>query len=183
MLLKINMCRLGSERREHERTRTRNLAVAVAVLGMNAVVVGLFLQALLATDAAAGEGVTLAEQQVDILRARQEQIDWGRALMRIGAMAPDEVWFARMIMTEGAPAGGGDPVPGLRLYGTLTAGRREEGVDKLMGFVQSIRNEPGFREDFQEAVLVGMNWTNEAGEDGIEFEVFCPLARADAGKI
>jgi hypothetical protein len=201
VLLRINMCRLGTERRERDKTRARNLAVAVTVLGVNAVVVGLFAQALIATDAAreaaavrldrtelamarvTGDGVTLDEEQVEILKARRELVDWGRALKRVATLTPDEVWFSRIIVTEGVPAGGGEPVLGLQLYGTLKAGRREEGVDRLMTFVQSLRNDPGFREDFNEAVLVAMNWTTEAGEDGVEFEVFCPLMRPDAGNF
>jgi len=202
VVFRINMCHLDEEKRERRRKRAHYVAVVVTVLGVNAVAGGLFVQSLLVTDNAldaagarvelaeeamvrvAGEGVTLSDEQVEVLNRRLQRVTWSSALADIAHLAVPEVWLTRMIVTDGVPAGGGEPVLGLHIYGTLKAGRREEGVDHLMAFVQSIRTEPRFREDFLEAALAAMNWSSDGGGgDEIEFEIFCPLARPDAGEF
>jgi hypothetical protein len=202
VLFRINMCRLDEAKRERLRKRAHYVAVVVTVLGVNAVAGGLFVQSLLVTDSAldaagarvelaeeamarvTGEGVTLSDEQIEVLNRRLKRVRWSSALRDIAHLAVPEVWLTRMIVTDGVPAGGGEPVLGLHVYGTLKAARREEGVDQLMGFVQSIRTDPRFREDFLEAALVAMNWADGANAaDGIEFEIFCPLARPDAGEL
>jgi hypothetical protein len=200
VLFKIDMCRLGEQRRTGESFRMRKAAVVSFVFGVNAIVLGLFVQSVIVAEhstKAAEQRLGIAEeavarvvgdsdafsgQQMSLLKGRQKRVRLSNALENVARLMLDEMWVARVSTTEGVPAGGGEPVRGLAIVGTIEAAHREEGISKLMTFVQALRTDPEIRKDFLEATLVTMAWESERRGSGIEFEVFCPLIRPDVGE-
>ncbi len=200
MLFRIDICRRGEERRTRERSAARRTAIVALIIGVNIVAAGLFMQSLVATqrcveataqrlsvadDAMArvlGESGALTKQQLSLLAARSARMEWSGALESVGRLAIPEVWFSRLSIVDGMPAGGGEIVRGLGIIGNLEAEHREEGIAKLMSFVQLLRTDPKLREDFLEATIVSMEWTSESRGEGLEFEVFCPLRKPDAAE-
>jgi len=201
VLFNVNMCRASVERHQTEQRRARNVAYSAVILGVNLVVLVLFLQAIAVTGSYLGSAeaqlvstnralqqVTEKEgnitpQQIRILQARRARVDWHDTLLAIGRLTPRDVWLTRLAVSEGTPAGGGDPIPGLRVFGRMKADREEEGVTRLMSFVQELRAEARFREEFLEATLVTVGWTSDFDEGGVEFEIFCPLVNPTAAEV
>ena len=201
MLFNVNMCRASIERHETERRRARDIAYSAVVLGVNVIVLVLFLQAIAVTGSylesaeaqlisthralqqvSEKEGI-ITSQQIRILQARRARVDWNEALLAIGRLTHQDVWLTRLAVSEGATMGGGDPVAGLRVFGRMKAKREEEGVTMLMSFVQELRADPRFREEFLEATLVTVGWTSDFDEGGVEFEIFCPLVDPTAAEV
>ncbi len=101
MLFKLNIYRLGEERRLQERNRTRALAVVVLLVGLNFVTMVLYGQALWDTsrgvtaanarladaqevlDQVIEEGGAISEEQIDLLRVRSAQPSWSALLGRV----------------------------------------------------------------------------------------------------
>ena len=197
MLFRINVHRLGKERRLKARQRIRRVMFASAVIGFNVVLVGMFIVAVMiqsrnvavasnrleATERALAkvvieEGGAASEEEVRLIRKRAMQTRWSEVLLSIASETPDDMWFPRIRLAE-RRGGGGSGAYGLRLTGRIKAGGEEEGLTNLMSFLGGIREDASFREHFTEARLVDSAWLAEGGEEYLEFEVFCPLVDPD----
>ena len=66
------------------------------------------------------------------------------------------------------------------MSGRLKAGREEEGLNEVMEYVTALREDPSFKRYFIEPKLVDSSWLEKDGADYLEFDIFCPLAGADA---
>ncbi|MBD3368118.1 MAG: hypothetical protein GF405_08110 [Candidatus Eisenbacteria bacterium] len=197
MLFKVNVHRLGKERRIKARQRIRQLAFASVVIGMNVVLVGMFVVAVMvqsrnvavarerleATERALAkvvidEGGAASEEEVRLIRERAKQTRWSRVLAAVAVETPADMWFPRIRLAE-RRGGSGSGSYGLRLTGRIKAGGEEEGLTNLMSFLAAIREDQSFREHFSEARLVDSAWLTDSGEEYLEFEIFCPLSDPD----
>lgn len=198
MLFKINMYRQGSEKRLEVVRRVHRVAIFAAVLCVNAVVIGLFIFAVLLSDRgiAAAEvrlsatqlalvkvvdeqGGTTTGEELGLVRMRAERVLWSRVMRTVARLTPNQMWLPRVRLAE-SDAGSGVRVPGLRLSGRMTATSEEEGVRILMEFVNGLRGDPYFRKHFLEPKLVRSTWLSEDGKRYLEFDVFTPLSTPEA---
>lgn len=195
MLFKLNIYRLGEERRLRERNRTRALAVVVLLVGLNVVTMALYAQALWSTnrglnaanarlsevqglmDEVVEEGGAIREEQVQLLRVRSAQPHWSALMGRIGELTPDNVWYMRVSYARpmmGSAAGD----HALRIYGQVRAKDRDASVNELMSYVDSLRADPVLSGAFGSATLATMRWTEESDQEylrGLHFEVDLPI--------
>ncbi len=195
MLFKLNIYRLGEERRLQERNRTRALAVVVLLVGLNFVTMVLYGQALWDTsrgvtaanarladaqevlDQVIEEGGAISEEQIDLLRVRSAQPSWSALLGRVGELTPDNVWYMRVSYAKpiiGSAAGDHS----LRIYGQVKAKTRDESVNQLMQYVDTLRADTELAKSFGSATLATMRWTEESDQEylkGLHFEVNLPL--------
>lgn len=193
MLFRINVHRLGKERRLRARRRIRQLAFASVVIGLNVVLVGMFVVAVMvqsrnvavasdrleATEKALAkvvieEGGAASEEEVDLIRRRAMQTRWSEVLISIASETPNDMWFPRIRLAERRGSSGSGTF-GLRMSGRIKAGGEEEGLTNLMSFLSAIREDGSFREHFSEARLVDSAWLADGSEEYLEFEIFCPL--------
>ncbi len=201
MLFRLNLYRLGEERRLQERNRTRALAVVVLLVGLNLVTMALYGQALWSTsrgvtaanarladvqnvlDEVIGEGGGITEEQVQLLRTRSAQPKWSALMGRIGELTPDSIWYMRVSYAK--PALGstvGDH--SLRIYGQVKAKGRDESVNELMQYVDKLRADAGLAKAFGSATLATMRWTEEGDLEylkGLHFEVDLPILEPAVG--
>jgi hypothetical protein len=197
VLFRINVHRLGKERRLKARQRIRRIIFASAIVGVNVVLVGMFVVAVMvqarnvavaserlaATERALAkvvieEGGAASEEEVRLIRKRAMQARWSEILASVAMQTPSDMWFPRMRLAESRSTVTSGAY-GLRLTGRIKAGGEEEGLTSLMSFLSAIRDDPVFREHFTEARLVDSAWLAEGGEEYLEFEIFCPLTDPD----
>jgi len=195
VLFELNIYRLGEERRLQERNRTRALAVVVLLVGLNFVTMALYGQALWSTgrgviaasarladvqevlNQVIDEGGGISEEQVGLLRVRSLQPQWSVLLERIGELTPENVWYMRVSYAKpllGSAAGDHS----LRVYGQVKAKTRDESVNQLMQYVDTLRADAELARSFGSATLATMRWTEESDQDylrGLHFEVNLPL--------
>ena len=201
MLFKLNIYRLGEERRLQERNRTRALAVVVLLVGLNFVTMALYGQALWNTsrgvtaanarladvqeilDEVIDEGGAISEEQVHLLRIRSAQPQWSVLMERIGELTPDNVWYMRVSYVKPAMgSAAGDSF--LRIYGQVKAKTRDESVNQLMQYVDTLRADAELARSFGSATLATMRWTEESEQEylrGLHFEVNLPLLNPAVG--
>lgn len=206
MLFRINMYRLGRERRLEAQRRLQRVASLAAVVSVNVVVGGLFVFALFltgkGTDAremrlAAAEravatfmteqgGPVFSQEQLDLVRTRAGEVRWSTVLRTVARLTPREMWLPRVRFTEAYLGSANDRVMGLRLTGRLKAGREQEGLTRVMDYVAVLRGDPYLQRHFAEPKLVDSTWLSENGKDYLEFDIFCPVlnpgAAAGAGQ-
>lgn len=193
MLFRINMYRLGMEKEHEARRRVHRLAGLTFALSIDAVVCGLFLFAIVLTDRGidaraerlgAAEYATmellwdspeLSDEELSLLGARATHVRWSAVTRAIAELVPPEMWFTRIWFVAGGVGFGSTREPGLYMQGKLTAGRKQESLASLMEFVQSLREQPYFRDRFQDAKLASSRWSTEYFGDGLAFEIHCPL--------
>ena len=195
MLFKLNVYRLGEERRLQERNRTRALAVVVLLVGLNFVTMALYSQALWNTSRGVSaanarladvqevlghivdEGGAISEEQIQLLRTRSAQPQWSALMRRIGELTPDNVWYMRVSYAKPA-LGSAVGDHSLRIYGQVKAKTRDESVNQLMQYVDALRADAELAESFGSATLATMRWTEESDQEylrGLHFEVNLPL--------
>ena len=179
--------------------RIRRLATLATILTVNTVVIGLFAfavvlsgrgiaakQSRLATTqiAVAGlmaeQGAGTSGEELELVRMRASQVRWSVVFGVVARLTPEDMWFPRLRLTEGVLAGSRRRIPGLRMSGNLKAGREEEGLSKLMDYVTALRDDPTFKRYFVEPKLLDSSWFSENGHEYLEFDIFCPIAGADA---
>jgi hypothetical protein len=199
LLFKVNMYRRGRERRIQSQIRIRRLAVIATLLTVNAVVVGLFIFAVVlsgrgiaarenrleATQEALAslveeQGGARSAQELELVRVRASQVRWSVVLGVVARLTPADMWFPRLTLTETSFGGARRRVTGLKMSGKLRAGRKEEGLSKLMDFVGALREDPSFKRYFLEPKLTDSSWLDDDGSTSLEFDIFCPLADANA---
>jgi len=201
VLFKFNIYRLGEERRLQDRNRTRALAVVVLLVGLNFVTMALYGQALWSTsrgvDAANArladvqavmsqvmeEGGAISEEQVQLLRVRSAQPKWSILLERIGELTPDNVWYMRVSYARPL-VGTASGDRSLRIYGQVKAKDRDESVNQLMQYVDTLRADAQLAKAFGSAKLATMRWTEDSDQEflnGLHFEVDLPLLDPAAG--
>lgn len=199
MLFKVNMYRLGREKRLEAQMRLRRFASLATLIAVNIVVVGLFVVAvalsgrgivaretrLQATQAALAslmeeQGGARSSEELDLVRTRASQVRWSVVLEVVARRTPREMWFPRLMLAQGSISGSRRRVDGLKMTGKLRAGREEEGLSKLMEFVSVLREDPAFRRYFLEPKLTDSSWVDDNGSHSLDFDIFCPLAKADA---
>jgi len=199
LLFKVNMYRLGREKRREAQMRIRRLATLATIITINIVVVGLFIFAvvlsgrgiaakesrLAATQTAVAslmeeQGGARSTEELELVRTRASQVRWSVVFGVVARLTPAEMWFPRLRLTEGVLAGSRRRIPGLRMSGKLKAGKEEEGLSKLMDYVTQLREDPSFKRYFIEPKLMDSSWLNEDGSKFLEFDIFCPIAGADA---
>lgn len=191
MLFRINVYRLGVEKRLEARRRIVRIALVAAVLGVNAIVLGLFVQAVFLTndgisstgarlgsiEQALGElvrgGGALTEDQLQLLEKRGQRISWSEVYETISRLVRPEMSFTRLKMGEDRSADRKDVV--LTMRGRLKGSREEESVDRLMGFVQDLRDDEYVSRRFREVRLVSMDWSADPSDQFLEFEITCPI--------
>lgn len=199
MLFKVNMYRLGREKRLQAQMRIRRFAILATIITINVVVVGLFVFAvvlsgrgiaakqsrLLATQAAVAslleqQGGTRSGEELELVRTRASQVRWSVVLGVVARLTPADMWFPRLRLSEGVLTGARRRAAGLRMSGRLKAGREEEGLSEVMEYVTALREDPSFKRYFVEPKLVDSSWLSQDGTEYLEFDIFCPLAGADA---
>jgi len=191
VLFRINVYRLGVEKRLEARRRIVRIALVAAVLGVNAIVLGLFVQAVFLTndgisstgarlgsiEQALGElvrgGGALTEDQLQLLEKRGQRISWSEVYETISRLVRPEMSFTRLKMGEDRSADRKDVV--LTMRGRLKGSREEESVDRLMGFVQDLRDDEYVSRRFREVRLVSMDWSADPSDQFLEFEITCPI--------
>ncbi len=195
MLFKLNIYRLGEERRRQERNRTRALAIVVFLVGLNVVTLALYGQALWNTnrglaaaearltevqgmvDQVVGEGGAIREEQVQLLQTRSVQPSWSSLMGRLGELTPENVWYMRVSYAKPLSGrGAGDHA--LRLYGQVKAKDRGESVNDLMELVDTLRADKALATCFGSATLATMRWTEESDHEylrGLHFEIELPI--------
>ncbi len=197
MLFRVNVHRLGKERRIKARQRMRRIIFASAIVGINVVLIGMFVVAVMvqarnvavasdrleATERALAkvvieEGGAATEEEVRLIRKRAMQTRWSEVLTSVATETPADMWFPRIRLAERRGAAGSGSL-GLRLTGRIKAGGEEEGLTNLMSFLAAIREDRSFREHFSEARLVDSAWLTEGNDEYLEFEIFCPLTDPD----
>ncbi len=201
MLFRLNIYHLGEEQLLRARSRTRALAVVVLLVGLNFVTIALYTQALWSTNqglsAASArlaevervmeevidEGGAITGEQVELLRTRSAQPQWGVLMRRVGELIPDNVWYMRMNYTS--PAGGmATGEHSLRIYGQVKAKNRDDSVNELMHYVDTLRDDSELAKTFGTAKLATMRWTEDADHDylsGLHFEVDLPILGSATG--
>jgi hypothetical protein len=198
VLFRVNMYRQGRERRLEAVRSVHRVAMFAVVLCVNAVVIGLFIFAIALSDRgiAAAEsrltatqqalakvvseqGGTTSEEELGLVRLRAERVLWSRVMRSVARLTPNEMWLPRVRMTQ-SDVGAGARVMGLKLSGRMDASNEEEGVRVLMGFLNGLRADPYFREQFLEPKLLRSTWLTEEGERYLEFDVFTPLNTPEA---
>jgi hypothetical protein len=199
VLFRVNMYRLGREKRLEAQMRIRRLATLATIVTINIVVVGLFMFAVLlsgrgiaakesrleATQEAVAslmdeQGGARSTEELELVRTRASQVRWSVVLDVVARLTPADMWFQRLRLTEGALAGSRRRISGLRMSGKLQAGREEEGLSKLMNYVSVLREDPSFKRYFVEPKLLDSSWLSDEGSQFLEFDIFCPIAGADA---
>ena len=199
MLFKVNMYRTGREKRLEARMRIRRFASIATLIAVNVVVVGLFVIAVLlsgrgieaketrlqATQEALAslieeQGGARSTEELELVRTRASQVRWSVVLGVVARLTPREMWFPRLMLTQGTLSGSRRRVDGLQMSGRLSARREKEGLSKLMGFISTLREDRSFKRYFLEPKLTDSSWITEEGSKSLEFDIFCPLAGADA---
>jgi hypothetical protein len=200
LLFRINMYRLGRERRLESQRRLQRVASLAAVLSINVVVAGLFVFALVltGTETAAHEtrlkasesaiqkfmeeqgGPVFSDEELNLVRARAAEVKWSIVLRTVARLTPGEIWLPRVRLSEAYMGITNERVMGLRLSGRLRAGQEQEGLTKVMDYVAVLRTDHYFAEHFSEPKLVDSTWLSESGKDYLEFDVFCPLLETSA---
>jgi hypothetical protein len=199
VFFRINMYRLGGEKRLEARRRVRRVAFLTVILSVNIAVAGLFVFAVILTGNAvradearltraqdmlieyvAENGGSLTEQQIELLRARTTRVDWSDMLRIVSRLTGRDMWFTRMKLVETEDRRLRTWLSGLQLEGRLKAGRSEGSHDALMEFLTALREEPAIRRHFEEPKLVGSEWSRGDDGDYLEFEIFCQLADGSA---
>lgn len=195
MLFKVNMYRMGREKRLEAQMRIRRFASVATLIAVNVVVVGLFIVAvtlagraidasetrLQATEAALASlmeerGGDRSSDELELVRTRVSQVRWSAVLEVVARLTPKDMWFPLMKLSQGTVSGSRLHVYGLQLSGKLRAGREEEGLSNLMEFVAALRGDPVFKRYFREARLNDSSWVDDDGTHTLEFEIFCPVA-------
>jgi hypothetical protein len=199
LLFKVNMYRMGHEKRVEAQMRLRRFASVAVLIAVNVVVVGLFVVAvmlsgrgieatetrLLATQSALAnlmeeQGGDRSAEELELVRTRVSQVRWSVVLEVVARLTPRDMWFARLSLAQGTVSGSRRQVYGLKMSGRLTARREQEGLTGVMGFVSALREDPSFKRYFEEPKLTDSSWIDEEGSHWLEFDIFCPLATADA---
>jgi hypothetical protein len=199
LLFKVNMYRLGREKRREAQMRIRRFASMATLIAVNIVVVGLFVVAvalagrgiearevrLEATQAAlAGlmeeQGGDHSDEDLELVRTRVSQVRWSVVLEVVARLTPRDMYFPRLMLAQGTLSGSRRQVWGLHMSGRLHAVREEEGLSKLMEFVGALREDASFKRYFREPKLTDSSWVDVEGTQLLEFEIFCPLSTADA---
>jgi hypothetical protein len=195
VIFKINMYRLRSERAMQVRRKLRFLALMVFLVGVSAVVTGLFFFAVGMTrseidsrsvrvteaneqllESLGGAAAALSGEELSLIRTRGGQIRWSNVLAAVSDLAIPELWFTQLRLSEGSLIGSArGRTPGFHMEGRLKAGRKEESLAKLMEFISIVRENPVFVEDFSEVKLVTSRWKETTDDEYLEFEIFCPL--------
>lgn len=199
MLFRVNMYRMGHEKRLEAQMRLRRFASFAVLIAVNVVVVGLFVVAV----ALSGRGIaarqtrlqatqtalaTLMEEQggdrsaeeLELVRTRVSQIRWSVVLEVTARLTPKDMWFPRLMLAQGNLSGTRLQVAGLKMSGHLTARREQEGLTRVMEFLGALREDPSFKRYFREPKLTDSTWIDDEGSHWLEFDIFCPLATADA---
>lgn len=192
------MYRLGHEKRLAAMRSVHRVAIFATVLCVNAVVVGLFIFAVVMSDNGIAatrmrlgatqqalakvvdeQGGKTTDDELGLVRIRAERVLWSRVMRAVARLTPKQMWLPRMSLSE-SDLGGGMRVPGLRLSGRMTAASEEEGMRVLMELVNGLRGDPYFRRHFLEPRLVRSTWLTEDGSKFLEFDVFSPLNTPEA---
>lgn len=196
MLFKMNMYRLGSERREAERRRIRSMAFLALVVCVNLIVMGLFAQSVFITMESAiaatqtrlhvaqdamvkmtGNGRTLSDEQRELLRTRIGRASWSSILNAVASDVPNEMWLTRMTLSERRTAGAAR-TSGLHLEGVVRAPRRDDSSEIVMDFVQRLREDERFAAHFSDVKLSTMDWSSKTDTD-LEFEILCQMSNGE----
>lgn len=96
---------------------------------------------------------------------------------RLGELTPDNIWYMRVSYAKplvGSAVGD----QSLRIYGQVKAKDRDESVNQLMQYVDTLRADAELIRSFGSAKLVTMRWTEESEQEylkGLHFEVDLPL--------
>jgi hypothetical protein len=194
VFFKVNMYRLRSERAADLKRKLRQLALVVFLVSVSVVVSGLFAFAVVLTqqeitgkaarietaDAALREALgadmdAISDEELGLIRTRAVQIRWSNILAASSRLATRELWFTELRLSEGSLVGARGRVPGFHMKGRLRAGRKEESLARLMGFLAAVREDPLFMESFSEVKLVTSRWKQTTDDEYMEFEIFCPL--------
>jgi len=200
LLFRINMYRLGRERRLGAQRRLQRVASLAAVLSINVLVAGLFVFALALMDKetdtkeirlkaseraiqkfmAEQGGPVFSDEELDLVRRRAAEVQWSVVLRTVARLTPAEMWLPRVRLSEAYVGSANSRVMGLRLSGRLRAGQEQEGLTKVMDYVAVLRADPYFKKHFFEPKLVDSTWLSESGKDYLEFDVFCPVLEPGA---
>jgi len=194
VFFKVNMYRLRSERAADLKRKLRQLALVVFLVSVSVVVSGLFAFAVVLTqqeitgkaarietaDAAllqvlGADMDAISDEELGLIRTRAVQIRWSNILAASSRLATRELWFTELRLSEGSLVGARGRVPGFHMKGRLRAGRKEESLARLMGFLAAVREDPLFVESFSEVKLVTSRWKQTMDDEYMEFEIFCPL--------
>jgi len=194
VFFKVNMYRLRSERAADLKRKLRQLALVVFLVSVSVVVSGLFAFAVVLTqqeitgkaarietadaalrEALGGNMAAISDEELGLIRTRAVQIRWSNILAASSRLATRELWFTELRLSEGSLVGARGRVPGFHMKGRLRAGRKEESLAKLMGFLAAVREDPLFAESFSEVKLVTSRWKQTMDDEYMEFELFCPL--------
>jgi hypothetical protein len=197
LLFRVNMYRQGREKRLEAARRVHRAAIFATVLTVNAVVVGLFVFAVLMSDRgiAAAEtrlgatqqslakvvkeqGGKTSDEDLDLFRKRADRVLWSRVMRMIAGLTPKEMWLPRMRLAE--TDAGGVRIDGLRISGRMNASSEEDGMRILMEFVNGLRGDPYFRSHFLEPRLLRSTWLTEDGGRFLEFDIFTALKTPEA---
>ena len=198
MLFRVNMYRQGRERRLEAVRRVHRVAIFAVVLSVNALVIGLFVFAVLMSDRGIAatemrltatqralskvveeQGGTTTEEELGLFRQRAERVLWSRVMETIAERTPKEMWLPRIRLAE-SDIGGGLRIPGLRVSGRVTATSEEEGMRIVMQLVNGLRGDGYFREHFLEPRLIRSTWLSEDGSRFLEFDIFSALKTPEA---
>lgn len=193
MLFRLNMYRVSIERRKNARLHMRDVALSTLILGVNGLALLMFLGAINitnngieATEAClrsreevlgqlADDGGALTEGQLDLLKERVDRMSWSAVLHKVAAFAPNEVFFTDLsFATEGR---GKNTTAILEMRGRMKAELEEEGVDRMVEFVQELSNDQYFGRHFHEVKLADMSWVEEDDNEFLGFVVTCELRR------
>lgn len=193
MLFRINMYRIGANRRMEAARKVRRLALAVSVVGVNVVLLVLFAQAIFMTNSgiaavtrrlesgeeALGEltasGRALTPPQLGILQDRAERTSWSHALVAVADLLGEDATISRMWLGELRGEGRRGKKHAFQMRGSINSGREEESVDALMAFVGELREDGYLSASFEDVRLVSMDWVTAASGEVLQFEIACPM--------
>jgi len=193
VLFRINMYRIGANRRMEAARKVRRLALAVSVVGVNVVLLVLFAQAIFMTNSgiaavtrrlesgeeALGEltasGRALTPPQLGILQDRAERTSWSHALVAVADLLGEDATISRMWLGELRGEGRRGKKHAFQMRGSINSGREEESVDALMAFVGELREDGYLSASFEDVRLVSMDWVTAASGEVLQFEIACPM--------
>ncbi|PIQ88511.1 MAG: hypothetical protein COV72_07735 [Candidatus Omnitrophica bacterium CG11_big_fil_rev_8_21_14_0_20_42_13] len=96
---------------------------------------------------------------------------WSRKLRELSLVMPDEVWLGqlsfKMVFDDRAGAGG----QFLNLKGALVPLKGESPIDTLSAFVNKLKQDTGFFEDFSELLITDIRMSEKNKVDTMNFEI------------